>query len=123
MIDTNLDVNQAMQEVMGINGAIGAAIVDYESGMVLAEAGEHTQLEYMAARFSDVVRLNLDLMKSSGIDVGMEDVLITYDNTYVLLRLLRNADGLFIQFNFNKVGPNLGLARYKLIQVERRLTV
>ncbi|QIN78594.1 hypothetical protein GBA65_08745 [Rubrobacter marinus] len=123
MIETNLDVHQAMQELMGIHGAVGASIVDYESGMVLADAGSHVDLEYTAARFSDVVRMNLDIMKVSGLDDGMEDILITYDNSFVLLRILRNAEGLFMQLNFNKIGPNIGLARYKLGQVDRRLTI
>ena len=123
MIDTNLDVYQAMQEMMSIHGAIGASIVDYDSGMVLAEAGTHNELEYTAARFSDVVRMNLDLMKVSWLDVGMQDILVSYHGSYVLLRLLQNAEGLFMQFKFHKVGANLGLARYKLGQVDRRLTI
>lgn len=78
-----------MQEVMSIDGAI----VDYGSGMVLAEAGNHTELEYTAARFSDVVRINLDFMRSSGLDVGMEAILVTYGGSFVMLRLLSNAEG------------------------------
>ena len=123
MMGTHMDVNEAMREVMSIDGAVGASIVDHESGMVLAEAGEHSELDYTAARFADVVRMNLDIMTSSGLDVGMQDVLITYDSSFVLLRLLRNWEGLFMLINFNRIGPNLGLARYKLSQVERRLKI
>ena len=118
-----INTNQAMQEVMGIDGAIGASIVDYRSGMVLAEAGNHPDLEYTAARFSDMVRTNLDLMKVSGPAADMQDIIVSRDGSIILLRLLRNAEGLFIHLDFNKAGANLGLARNKLGQVERRLTI
>lgn len=87
-METSVGVDRAMQEVMSMDGAIGALLGGYDGGMVLAEAGGHPQLEYTDARFSDIARMNLDLMTVSGLDVGMEDILITYKDSFVLLRLL-----------------------------------
>lgn len=119
------DVNQALQEAMSLDGAIGAVLVDWQSGMTLGTAGggPNLNLDIAAAGNTDVVRSKLKVMQNLGLSDKIEDILITLTTQYHLIRLLERDQGLFLYVALSKEQANLAMARYKLSQIERQLTV
>ena len=120
-MSTNLKAS--MDATMSIDGALAAALVDYRSGMCLAQAGSGINLDLAAAGNSQVVRAKLQTMESLGLRKGIEDILITLGDQYHLIRLVPNNAGLFLYLVLDKNKGNLALARYKLTDVERTLKV
>jgi len=120
-MSTNL--KQSMDTAMSIDGALAAALVDYRSGMCLAQAGSGLNLDLAAAGNSQVVKAKLQTMESLGLRKGIEDILITLGDQYHLIRLVPNNAGLFLYLVLDKAKGNLALARYKLTDVERTLKI
>ena len=119
------EVNQSPQEAMTLDGCIGAALVDWQSGMTLGTAGGGSalNLDVAAAENTDVVRAKLKVMQNLGLDDKIEDILITLSTQYHLIRLLERDQSLFIYVALKKDRANLAMARYKITQIERQLTV
>lgn len=118
-----ININQAMEQAMSIDGALAAALVDYRSGMCLAQTGSALNLELAAAGNTQVVRAKLQTIESLGLKKGIEDILITLADQYHLIRLAPNHQGLFLYLVLDKNKGNLALARYKLTDIERGLQV
>jgi len=119
--DMTTNLKQSMDATMTIDGALAAALVDYRSGMCLAQAGGGFNLDLAAAGNSQVVRAKLQTMETLGLRKGIEDILITLGDQYHLIRLVPNNAGLFLYLVLDKNKGNLALARYKLTEIERSL--
>ena len=118
----NVDV--ILKDAMQIDGAIGVALVDYESGMTLGQnGGTVINLEVAAAGNTDVVRSKLRTIDALGLQEQIHDILITLDTQYHLIRMMTGADarGLFLYLALNKSQANLAMARHQLATLERRL--
>ncbi len=121
------DMDTALKESMTIEGAIGVALVDYTSGMALGVVGggKDLDLTVAAAGNTDVVRAKLRAMEMLGLTEAIEDILITLDTQYHLIRLLtgRAGKGLFLYIALNKTRANLAMARHQLRRIEADLEV
>jgi hypothetical protein len=118
------NLQQSMTTAMTIDGALAAALVDFRSGMCLAQAGTGLNLDLAAAGNTQVVRAKLQTMESLGLRKGgIEDILITLSDQYHLIRLVPNNAGLFLYLVLDRSKGNLALARYKLTEIERGLKV
>jgi len=65
-------------------------------------------------------------MEMLGLPDSIEDILITLDSQYHLIRLLRarrTGDALFLYLALSKSRANLGLARHQLRKIEGDLDV
>lgn len=121
---TQLD--QAISDLLSIEGATGAAIVDLGSGMALAHGGNPGfSLEVAAAGNSNVVRAKLNTMRDLGLQDQIDDVLITLGQQYHLINVLKDEanKGLFLYLTLNRANANLALARHKLGVVARNVRV
>lgn len=110
-------LDDALQQLLAIEGATGAAIVDYGSGMALAQGGNPSfDLGIAAAGNSNVVRAKLATMRDLGVTDEIDDILITLSSQYHLINVLNatGANGLFIYLVLNRAAANLALARHKL---------
>jgi hypothetical protein len=121
------DVEVSLKEAMTIAGAVGAAIVDYTSGMTLGTAGggPDLDLEIAAAGNTEVVRAKMRTMEALGLKEAIEDILITLGSQYHLIRPIsgRNGEGLFFYLALSKTTANLAMARRQLQGIEQSLTV
>jgi len=122
--DINMaNVEQSLKNAMQITGAIGAALVDYESGMTLgAKGGGSLNLEVAAAGNTDVVRAKMGVMNDLGIEGGIKDILITLDAQYHLIRPLKGTT-LFMYLAIDSKNGNLAMARHKLASIESELKI
>jgi hypothetical protein len=117
------NLKQSMDLAMAIDGAVAAALVDYRSGMCLAQAGSGMNLDLAAAGNTEVVRAKLRTLESLGMRGSIEDILITLQHQYHLIRLMPVEVGLFLYLALDRQRGNLALARYKLTEIERNLKV
>ena len=110
-----------------IKGAFAVAIVDYDSGMTPGSRGGSPEfdLEGAAPGNSDVVRTKLEVMQKLGLRETIEDILITLDTQYHLIRIIRgNADErLFFYLVLNRAQANLAMARRDLRVIEQQFTL
>ena len=119
------DLDVSLKECMNISGAIGAALVDYTSGMTLGSAGggRELDLEVAAAGNTEVVRAKIRTMGELGLKESIEDILITLGTQYHLIRPLksRGGQGLFIYLALTKARANLAMARHQVKKIEEDL--
>ena len=115
----------ALDKVMELDGAIGGCIVDSNSGMVLAQAGggPGLNLEVAAAGNTEVVRAKRKTMKNLDLKDTIDDILITLNRQYHLIRLLSSNDALFMYLVLDKSKANLAMARLALAGAEKDLVV
>jgi hypothetical protein len=121
-----MNIETALKEAMALDGAIGAALVDYESGMTLGMigGGAELNLELAAAGNTEVVRAKVRTLASLGIQDAVEDILITLTRQYHLIRMLRSSgNSLFLYLALDRQRSNLALARHSLKQIENTLQV
>jgi hypothetical protein len=75
---------------MEIDGCIGCCIVDSNSGMMLGAAGGGSiSLEIAAAGNTEVVRSKRKTLEAINMQEQIEDILITLNRQYHLIRPLR----------------------------------
>ncbi|MFG2650706.1 hypothetical protein [Streptomyces sp. NPDC048436] len=110
-----------------IEGVIGAALVDYTSGMALGTlgGGKDLDLSVAAAGNTDVVRAKLRTMEMLNLKDEIEDILISLGSQYHLIRLIkgRNNNGLFLYLALDKNRANLAMARHQLKRIEADMDV
>lgn len=119
-------LEQSVQDLLSIDGATGAAIVDSASGMALGQGGHPGfDLGVAAAGNSNVVRAKLQTMKELGLAGRIDDILITLDEQYHLINVLSGAgaEGLFIYLVLDRSKANLALARHKLAAVSAQIEI
>ncbi|MEV4943009.1 hypothetical protein [Streptomyces zaomyceticus] len=121
------NTESSLKEAASIEGAIGAALVDYTSGMALGTigGGKELDLNVAAAGNTDVVRAKVRAMEMLGLNDEIEDILITLGTHYHLIRLLkgRGTNGLFLYLALHKDRANLAMARHQLKKIENELDV
>ena len=120
-----MNAKEALGLLMELDGALGACIVDSNSGMMLGAVGGGTSLnlEVAAAGNTEVVRSKRKTMRALGLNDPIEHILITLGKQYHLLRPLRSNDALFIYIALDRSRANLALARHQLGIAERDLSV
>ncbi|MCQ4212638.1 hypothetical protein [Streptomyces longispororuber] len=110
-----------------VEGALGAAVVDYTSGMALGTlgGGKELDLTVAAAGNTDVIRSKMRTMELLGIQDKIEDILITLGTQYHLIRPVtgKSGNGLFIYLVIDKARSNLAMARHHLKRTEESLEV
>ncbi len=116
-------INQGLQEIMTLDGAVCAALVDSSSGMILGQNGTGVDMEVAAAGNTEVVRAKLKTMRGLGLNDVIEDILITLGKQYHIIRPMARKEGLFVYVVLDKAKSNLALARRKVADVEKDLTV
>jgi hypothetical protein len=121
------DMDAALKEMMDIDGAIGVALVDTTSGMALGTAGGSKDLDLTvaAAGNTDVVRAKLRAMEMLDLGENIEDILITLDTQYHMIRPLtsQSGKGLFLYIALRRDRANLALARHQVRRIETTLDV
>ncbi len=119
------NIKESLARVMQLDGAVGACIVDSNSGMMLGSEGHGgpINLEIAAAGNTEVVRAKRKTMRNLNLKDSIEDILITLQTQYHLIRPLSQNDALFIYLVLDKQKANLAMSRHQLAGVEKDLSV
>ncbi|MEC3914670.1 hypothetical protein [Nocardia sp. CDC160] len=121
------ELDIALKDMMMLDGAIGAAVVDYGSGMPLGMLGgtKNLNIEIAAAGNTEVIRAKIRTIEQLGLHEEIEDVLITLNSQYHLVRPLRGrrSRGLFLYVALDRERGNLAFARHRLKDIEENLDI
>ena len=112
-----------LEGLRSIDGYVASALVDTDSGMLLAGDGSGVNLEVAAAGNTEVVRAKRKVANALSLHDTIEDILISLTKQYHIIRPLAERAGVFVYLVLDKAKGNLALARYKLTDIERSLKV
>lgn len=115
-------IKQTLDELMTLDGAMCASVVDSSSGMMLGSIGSGVDMELAAAGNTEVVRAKTKTMRSLGLNDVIEDILITLGKQYHIIRPSARKDGVFIYFVLDKQRGNLAMARRKTLDVDKEMS-
>ena len=117
-----MNFDKTISELLSVDGALAAAVVDYSSGMLLAGGGSsNLDLEIAAAGNTEVMRAKMKTMRSLGLKDVIDDILITLGKQYHIIRPLAKQEGLFLYVVLDKQRANLAMARRKAMDVEKEV--
>lgn len=119
-------VDDALGTVLGLDGAVAVAVVDYNSGLALAQQQNAPfDLELAAAVNTEVVKAKLRAIEQLGLNEKIEDILITLSSQYHLIRLSDRAgmEGVFSYLVLDKSKANLALARRGLATLDSSISL
>ncbi|MFP5068784.1 hypothetical protein ACLFMI_03840 [Pseudonocardia nantongensis] len=120
------NIDRSLDMAANIKGAFAVAIVDFDSGMTLGSRGGSPEfdLDVAAPGNSEVVRTKLEVMQKLGLRETIEDILITLDSQYHLIRIIRGAEEqLFFYLVLNRAQANLAMARRDLRVIEQQFAM
>ncbi|WP_240359095.1 hypothetical protein [Pyxidicoccus trucidator] len=119
------NVKQSLEESLKIDGAFAACLVDSKSGMSLGSIGGSAtfNVDAAAAGNTEVVRAKLKTMNALGMKDRIEDILITLGEQYHVIRPLSTKEGLFLYLALHRANANLAMARFKLADIEKALSL
>ncbi|MBN8726713.1 MAG: hypothetical protein J0H15_03295 [Xanthomonadales bacterium] len=115
------NINDSLAKLLELDGALCAAVVDANSGMVLGKAGSGLDLDLAAAGNTEVVRAKMKTMKSLGLSDAIEDILITLGKQYHVIRPVVSKPGIFMYLVLDKLRANLALGRRAAQDAEQAL--
>lgn len=111
--------------MLGIDGAIGAAIVDNNSGMALATGGGAYDMDIVSGSAIEIIRAFLATSHNAGADeVGLDHIAGVYDHYILLIRLLAEHNaGLSMVLVLERERSNQAMAVYKMNQFAAAIRV
>ncbi len=115
------NIKQTLDELMTLDGAMCASVVDSGSGMMLGSIGSGIDLEVAAAGNTEVIRAKMKTMRALGLNDVIEDILITLGKQYHIIRPSARKDGVFVYLVLDKQRGNLAMARRKVLDVDKEL--
>ncbi|EMF50745.1 hypothetical protein [Streptomyces bottropensis] len=128
-------IDECLLEAMRLPGALGAAVVDWTSGLALGTVGEAPggDHETTAAEAAELARLAAEHRAFapeegsdwSGADLPVEDLIVSNRDTYHVLRFVRTTfdSSVFLHLWLARSDGNLALARIRLGEMAGRLVL
>ncbi len=116
-------INIALADLIGIDGAMAAAVVDGSNGTLLGATGSGLDLHVAASGNAEMVRAKLATVAALGLAETLDDILITLSSQHHIIRPLQSDPTVFIYLVLDRGTSNLALARRKVIEAEHRLVL
>ncbi|STC69534.1 MULTISPECIES: hypothetical protein [Corynebacterium] len=105
-------LNNMLQSIAdNIDGFIGASVVDMTTGMAMASLSHQSDfdLDIAAAYNAEMVKAKVKTMQALNITSGLQDMLITLDDQFHLIRMLN--EGEFVYAAVSSASTNLAMLR------------
>lgn len=122
MID---NIQPILEELRSTGGFIAAALVDATSGMMMGSVTGATDfdIEVAAAVNTGVVKAKMKAIEALNLDEQIEDILISLDSQYHLIRPLKCEPYIFVYLAVDRRQANLALCRMAMALTEEKLAV
>ncbi|HWO19619.1 MAG TPA: DUF4388 domain-containing protein [Kofleriaceae bacterium] len=119
------NIQSNLERLRTLDGYLGAALVDSESGMTLGVdgGGAGLNLEIAAASNTEVVRAKRKAIRNLGLKDEIDDILISLGKQYHVIRPLRARAGVFYYVVLDRARANLAMARMAIADTEKALEV
>lgn len=106
------NIDEKLDELMKMNGAIAAALIDWESGMALGmRSNGNFDIELACAGNSEVIKAKMATMKSLGLEGNIKDILITLTDQLHIISIVPDNHELAFYLAIDGSKGNLALAR------------
>ncbi|MDF7675513.1 hypothetical protein PT286_02025 [Neisseriaceae bacterium ESL0693] len=115
---------RVIEELAATKGVMACGVVDYENGMFLeGKSPSGMDLDVLSAGNTEIVRSEVKgierLYEGKDNTEAVEDILITLQKQYYLLRPMRSEPGLFMFLVLDRNKANLALSRRALKDADR----
>ena len=111
----------SLEPLRNLDGYVASALVDADSGMLLAGDGTTVNLELAAAGNTEVVKAKRKVANALKLNDTIEDILISLTKQYHVLRPLETNQKLFLYVVLDRAKSNLAMARHELRTFEKSL--
>ncbi len=112
----------SLADLIAIDGALGAAVVDTETGMVLAHTGDGIDLDSASAATTEIVRAQGRALRTLAVTDTIDDILVTLTTQHHLIRPLRATPNHFLYLVLDRARAHLPLARIRLQDIDAQLS-
>lgn len=118
------EIQEFLDKAISIDGAIGVALVDLESGMCLGtKGGDSLDMELAGACSVRIVQAKKNVVDTLALDESPEEALLTMGSQYHLIRLFRENENVFSYLILDAEVCSLPLARTQLKSIDRELSL
>ncbi|MCB1610023.1 MAG: roadblock/LC7 domain-containing protein [Xanthomonadales bacterium] len=108
----------SLDTLKNLDGYVASALVDSDSGMMLAGDGT-MNLEVAAAGNTEVVRAKRKVANALKLNDTVEDILISLTKQYHVIRPLETNQQLFLYVVLDRGKANLAMARHDIRTFEK----
>lgn len=113
--EVDFGAEKILADVLKLDGAVGAALVQASSGGVLGQLAVAPGLDMArAARLAEAL-----VQASLRLDDSVEDIMITADHHYHVIRFVGPAHEVFVHLVLDRERASLGMARQQLAKLAR----
>lgn len=119
-------IEQSLQQLMRIEGAMGCCLVDYRTRTLLGKAAIkdlELDLPIAAAGNIEVVKAATKAIEMLTFEERVADILLTLSTQVHIVRPSEKHKNLFIFIALDRAKVNLALARRKVLSIERELVL
>lgn len=112
----DVDAERILAEVLKIDGAIGAALMQVTSGAVLGQVAVGRGID-----MGRLVRIAQELVQAAlRLEGGIDDIMITVDTQYHVMRVFGPGEDLLLHLVLDRERASLGMARQQLAKLARQ---
>jgi hypothetical protein len=119
------NVESTLKELSTIDGVVGAALVDWSTGLALGSVPSSVDMENSIASGVDLIRAALRIRGAVESDDEIEDIVATLGRTFHVVRPLfgRSKAELFLYVILDKAEANLLIAKHQMKKFDDALEV